>query len=566
MSRRTSKLSGTSSEKKSTTSSMTETSFEKKDKIKEEKKGKLQGQIGNKKNNLQGKLSNKASKLQGQLGNDPSSSVGLNTSDSNKSPQLTQNVPNKLPLKPSTLTPNARKLEYKMYKEAFVILRFQKINLTLTLMTKITKKMQTNIRNEFKQKLQKLTKNIPNKKNKELKIFKSVLGTIQNNFQKIETINASSLSISQQNKKNTLDSLIKELFQQFKTVPENVTKKEKIIIYYYLQTLINQLYFLYNIDLSEKNNKNIYNFGAFYQLMIGELKNIEDFSSLSESTNVKIGGENNKEESKKEKSTKTSTNTNINTSTNTNTKTNTNTNPESKNKLKTTPEKSTNTNTNKNTNKSTNKNTKKTPEKNTEGSTKTNIEKNTEGSTKKNTSEKTTVNNSPGNVSKQKFILLKQGLLLYRLTLILGLLESMKKICTTIQTKFTNQYKKNLASFKNMEGVTSYQIQDFSQAISMFGNHFNKVTRLNEKRFFMGMENSEISPLKKNILNNLMNQLNNNFKTVPLESTKNNKVQIQYLLQNIILELFYLFSKNLDAKNASNFSVNQFFNQLIKKK
>ena len=63
-------------------------------------------------------------------------------------------------------------------------------------MTKITKKMQTNIRNEFKQKLQKLTKNIPNKKNKELKIFKSVLGTIKNNFQKIKTINASSLSIS----------------------------------------------------------------------------------------------------------------------------------------------------------------------------------------------------------------------------------------------------------------------------------------------------------------------------------------------------------------------------------
>ena len=212
-----------------------------------------------------------------------------------KPPQLTQNVPNKLPLKPSTLTPNARKLEYKMYKEAFVILRFQKINLTLTLMTNITKKMQTNIRDEFKQNLQKLTKNIPNKKNKELKIFKSILGTIQNNFQKIETINASSLTISQQNKKNTLDSLIQELFQQFKTVPENVTKKEKIIIYYYLQTLINQLYFLYNIDLSEKNNKNIYNFGAFYQLMIGELKNIEDFSSLSESTNVKIGGKNNKE-------------------------------------------------------------------------------------------------------------------------------------------------------------------------------------------------------------------------------------------------------------------------------
>jgi len=115
-----------------------------------------------------------------------------------------------------------------------------------------------------------------------------------------------------------------------------------------------------------------------------------------------------------------------------------------------------------------------------------------------------------------------------------------------------------------MEGVNSYQIQNFSQAISMFGNHFNKVTRLNEKKFFMGMENNEITPLKKNILNNLMNQLNNNFKTVPLESTKKNKVQIQYLLQNIILELFYLFSKNLDAKNASNFSVNQFFNQLMK--
>jgi hypothetical protein len=369
------------------------------------------------------------------------------------SPQLNQNVPNKLPLKPSTLTPNARKLEYKMYKEAFVILRFQKINLTLQLMTKITKQIQINIRNEFKQNLQKLTKNIPNKKNKELKIFQSILGTIQNNFQKIETINASSLTINQQNKKNTLDSLIQELFQQFKTVPESVTQKEKIIIYYYLQTLINQLYFLYNIDLSEKNNKNIYDFGAFYQLMIGELKNIEEFSSLSESKNVKTGGENNTF------------------------------NPT--------------------------------------------ISQKTEA--------------LPINISKQKFTLFKQGLLLYRLTLILGLLESMKKICTTIQTKFTKQYKKNVASFKKLEGVNSYQIQNFSQAISMFGNHFNKITRLNEKKFFRGMENSEIAPLKENVLHNLMNQLNNNFKTVPLESTEKNKIQFHFLLQNIILVLFYFY-------------------------
>ena len=236
MSSRTSKLSGTQTKKIPSSKTKTETSFEKKDKIKEEKKGNLQGKLGNKASNLQGKLGNKASNLQGQLGTDPSALVGSIMGNSNKPPQLTQNVPNKLPLKPSTLTPNARKLEYKMYKEAFVILRFQKINLSMQLMTKITKKMQTNIRNEFKQNLQKLTKNIPNKKNKELKIFKSVLGTIQNNFQKIETINASSLTISQQNKKNTLDSLIKELFQQFKTVPENVTKKEKLIIYYYLQT------------------------------------------------------------------------------------------------------------------------------------------------------------------------------------------------------------------------------------------------------------------------------------------------------------------------------------------
>ena len=527
MSSRTSKLSGTQTKKIPSSKTKTETSFEKKDKIKEEKKGNLQGKLGNKASNLQGKLGNKASNLQGKLGNkasnlqgqlgtDPSALVGSIMGNSNKPPQLTQNVPNKLPLKPSTLTPNARKLEYKMYKEAFVILRFQKINLSMQLMTKITKKMQTNIRNEFKQNLQKLTKNIPNKKNKELKIFKSVLGTIQNNFQKIETINASSLTISQQNKKNTLDSLIQELFQQFKTVPENVTKKEKLIIYYYLQTLINQIYFLYNIDLSEKNNKNVYNFGAFYQLMIGKLKNIEDFSSLSESTNVKTGGKNTKANLKE--------NTKKNTKKNTKVKPETNIKPESKNKSKNKPEGNTNT------------------------------------------SEKTTSDNSPGNVSKQKFTLLKQGLLLYRLTLILGLLESMKKICTIIQTKFTNQYKNNLASFKKLEGVNSYQIQNFSQAISMFGNHFNKVTRLNEKRFFQNMENSEITPLKKNVLNNLMNQLNNNFKTIPIESTKKNKVQIQYLLQNIILELFYLFSKNLDAKNASNFSVNQFFNQLIKKK
>ena len=525
MSSRTSKLSGTQTKKIPSSKTKTETSFEKKDKIKEEKKGNLQGKLGNKASNLQGKLGNKASNLQGKLGNkasnlqgqlgtDPSALLGSVMGNSNKPPQLTQNVPNKLPLKPSTLTPNARKLEYKMYKEAFVILRFQKINLSMQLMTKITKKMQTNIRNEFKQNLQKLTKNIPNKKNKELKIFKSVLGTIQNNFQKIETINASSLTISQQNKKNTLDSLIQELFQQFKTVPENVTKKEKLIIYYYLQTLINQIYFLYNIDLSEKNNKNVYNFGAFYQLMIGKLKNIEDFSSLSESTNVKTGGKNTKANLKE--------NTKKNTKKNTKVKPETNIKPESKNKSKNKPEGNTNT------------------------------------------SEKTTSDNSPGNVSKQKFTLLKQGLLLYRLTLILGLLESMKKICTIIQTKFTNQYKNNLASFKKLEGVNSYQIQNFSQAISMFGNHFNKVTRLNEKRFFQNMENSEITPLKKNVLNNLMNQLNNNFKTIPIESTKKNKVQIQYLLQNIILELFYLFSKNVDAKSASNFSVNQFFNQLMK--
>ena len=52
-----------------------------------------------------------------------------------------------------------------------------------------------------------------------------------------------------------------------------------------------------SLDLSfiEKNNKNVYNFGTFYQLMIGKLKNIEDFSSLSESTNVKTGEKNTKE-------------------------------------------------------------------------------------------------------------------------------------------------------------------------------------------------------------------------------------------------------------------------------
>ena len=550
----------------------TKTSSGKNDKINGEKKGTLQNKLGNKASNLQnklgnkvsnlqGKLDNKASNLQNKLGTDPSALLGSINGNSNKPPQLTQNVPNKLPLKPSTLTTNARKLEYKMYKEAFVILRFQKINLTFQLMTKITKTMQTNIRNEFKQNLQKLTKNIPNKKNKELKVFQSILGTIRNNFKKIKTINASSLTISQQNKKNTLDTLIKELFQQFKTVPENVTKKEKLIIYYYLQTLIDQLYFLYNIDLSEKNNKNIYDFGTFYRLMFGELKNLENFLSLSNSKNIKTGGKNNEKTSTNIK--KTNTGTNSKTNTGTNSKTNTKTNTGTNSKTNTGTNSKTNTGTNSKINTGTNSKT----------NTGTNSKINTESSINngnQTTAEKIVATvaekqiNSSNNISKQKFTLLKQGLLLYRLTIILGLLESMKKICKTIQTKFTTQYKNNLASFKKEEGVNSHQIQNFSQAISMFGTHFNNVTQLNEKKFFQGMENNEINPLKKNVLNNLMNQLNNNFKTIPQESTKKNKVQIQYLLQNLIQELFYLFSKNLNAKNSNNFSVDQFLNQLMK--
>jgi hypothetical protein len=170
-------------------------------------------------------------------------------------------------------------------------------------------------------------------------------------------------------------------------------------------------------------------------------------------------------------------------------------------------------------------------------------------------------NNKTSEVNKIKFKLYRNGLLLYRLDIIQKIIKSIIKIIIKIQKDIRVQYKTNLNAFK-LKNKNLYHVSYFSNLLGTFKDHFNKIGNINPKTIDLSNENKKVE------LNNLIKLMLNYFTTTPKEITKKNKIKIEFILQNLLTQLFFLFNIDLKNKNANkqNFNIEKFYNIILETK
>jgi len=370
-----------------------------------------------------------------------------------------QNISLELPMKPKIIDKATEKLKFKMYKEGLLLYRFNLIIDILNSMDKIIKNIQSKIKKNYKKNIN-IYRDI-NKSNKSihsgninLKLFSNLLGFLKNNYSSIQKFDSSKLEINSENKKKELDTLIKNLMIYFKETPIEITKDDKIIINYFLQNLINHLYFLFNIDLSLGNNKD-FNLTQFYNITIHSSMN--SYPKLNTSTSK--------------------------------------------------------------------------------------------------------TNNKTSNKNIIKFKLFRNGLLLYRLNIIQNIIKSITKIIIKIQQDLRTQYKTNLNAFK-LKNNNFYHVSYFSNLLGIFKDHFDKISNINPKIINLSNKN------KENELNNLIKIMLNYFRETPKEITQKNKIKIEFILQNLINQLYFLFNIDLKNENVNKqpFNIENFYNIILETK
>ena len=197
-----------------------------------------------------------------------------NNKNNNNDPQL--------PMKKPNMSDNTKKKKFELYKKGIILYRLTTIINILESMKKSTKSIQNEFRKEYSLLYQEL-KEIENSGDN-IKNYGTLLGTIKNNFKKISNIDATHLvDLKNQNQLEIYKKLINSLNKKVKNIPPKITKVDQIQIKKYLGTLINNFYYIFNIDLSLKNNE--FPLNKFYEITLGNKQNNSKIKNFNTSNN-----------------------------------------------------------------------------------------------------------------------------------------------------------------------------------------------------------------------------------------------------------------------------------------
>ena len=518
------------------------------------------------KDTILGSITNKTPSLNGSF---LSSMVNGKNNTENKK-ELTQNVPLELPMKKKNNPndPNVPNIKFKLYKQGLLLNRFDKIKTIINSMIKITNKIQSKVRIDYTKNITTLEKTLKNTnkngKNENILLFKKITGYLKDNFSAIQKFNPSSLSIENKNKKRELDNLTSTLMKYFEETPIEITKSDKIIIKYYMQILIDNLYFLFNIDL-DIDEKDIFNLNKFYDLMIHNPTKKKSANNEGISNKV-IKKESVKKESVNKEGVKNESviNKGIN---------NASVKKESVNK-----EGINNASVKKEGAKNT---TSKTGVKselinnatNNEGANNKGVKKEGDKKATNKVSFKSEVNNkmtknekitnviqNGGNNNTIKFKLYRNGLILYRFDVINTVLKSILGIIKEIQKKIRNEYKLLFTELKT-KNKNKMSISNFGSLLGTLKDSFYKIKEINGNKIIENIQENK----KKQMTDTILQDLLKTFQNTPKEITEKNKIKIHYILQNLLNELYFLFQIDLSNHNKNIFNLEKFYNIILSK-
>ena len=176
---------------------------------------------------------------------------------------------------------NTKKKKFELYKKGIILYRLTNIINILDSMKKATKAIQKEFRSDYSQIYEELKQT--NNAGNDINNYGKLLGVIKNNFKAITQINSNQINnLKNNNQLNIYKKLITNLNNRVKKVP-NITKNDQIVIKKYLGTLINNFYYIFNIDLSLKNN--IFPLNDFYKMTMGNKRNNSGNNSGNKSGN-----------------------------------------------------------------------------------------------------------------------------------------------------------------------------------------------------------------------------------------------------------------------------------------